>query len=138
MGCLRSCCVVCRLYCLITVLLSTSFHVSIVLYIYLPCVVNLGKDSDSSAAIYGQLAGAYYGVEGIPEHWRKKCFLSSLILLFVDELYRLSFTITESPPLNVLESSYLRGIERYAGEGIYLSFPINFTQLKQIIDNAGV
>ena len=29
MGCLRCCCVVCRLYCLITILLSTSFHVYI-------------------------------------------------------------------------------------------------------------
>ena len=79
--------------------------------------VNLGNDSDTSAAIYGQLAGAYYGIEGIPEEWRKKCFVSSLILLFADELYRLSFTVAEAPPLNVPESTYLRGVERYAGEG---------------------
>ena len=89
-----------------------------IMFYYLYCVVNLGKDSDSSAALYGQLAGAFYGVDDIPEHWRMKCFLSSLILLFADELYRLSFTINEAPPLDVLESSYLRGIERYAGEGI--------------------
>ena len=29
-------------------------------------VVNLGGDADTTGAIYGQLAGAYYGVEGIP------------------------------------------------------------------------
>jgi ADP-ribosylglycohydrolase len=31
--------------------------------------VNLGDDSDTVGAVYGQLAGAYYGVEGIPEKW---------------------------------------------------------------------
>jgi ADP-ribosylglycohydrolase len=34
--------------------------------------VNLGDDADTTAAIYGQLAGAYYGASGIPEAWRKK------------------------------------------------------------------
>lgn len=32
--------------------------------------VNLGGDADTTGAIYGQLAGAYYGVEAIPEEWR--------------------------------------------------------------------
>lgn len=31
--------------------------------------VNLGEDSISTGSIYGQLAGAYYGVQGIPEKW---------------------------------------------------------------------
>jgi ADP-ribosylglycohydrolase len=31
--------------------------------------VNLGEDADTTAAIYGQLAGAYYGAEGIPAAW---------------------------------------------------------------------
>jgi ADP-ribosyl-[dinitrogen reductase] hydrolase len=30
---------------------------------------NLGDDADTTAAIYGQLAGAFYGVSGIPEEW---------------------------------------------------------------------
>jgi ADP-ribosyl-[dinitrogen reductase] hydrolase len=33
--------------------------------------VNLGDDSDTVGAVYGQLAGAYYGVEGIKEEWIK-------------------------------------------------------------------
>ena len=33
-------------------------------------LVNRGADSDITAAAYGQLAGAYYGVEGIPRLWR--------------------------------------------------------------------
>jgi ADP-ribosyl-[dinitrogen reductase] hydrolase len=34
--------------------------------------VNLGDDADTTGAIYGQLAGAYYGEAGIPETWRAK------------------------------------------------------------------
>lgn len=30
---------------------------------------NLGDDADTTAAITGQLAGAHYGVQGIPAHW---------------------------------------------------------------------
>ncbi len=32
--------------------------------------VNLGGDTDTTAAIVGGLAGLYYGAEGIPTHWR--------------------------------------------------------------------
>jgi ADP-ribosyl-[dinitrogen reductase] hydrolase len=31
--------------------------------------VNLGNDADTTGAIYGQIAGAYYGASGIPEKW---------------------------------------------------------------------
>ena len=31
--------------------------------------VNLGGDSDTIGAVYGQLAGAYYGLSGIPQDW---------------------------------------------------------------------
>jgi ADP-ribosylglycohydrolase len=34
--------------------------------------VNLGEDADTTAAVYGQLAGAYYGAHAIPENWRSK------------------------------------------------------------------
>lgn len=34
--------------------------------------VNLGADADTSGAVYGQLAGAYYGVDAIPQAWRDK------------------------------------------------------------------
>lgn len=33
--------------------------------------VNLGNDSDTTAAVTGGLAGLYYGHEAIPAHWRK-------------------------------------------------------------------
>jgi ADP-ribosylglycohydrolase len=34
--------------------------------------VNLGDDADTTGAIYGQLAGAFYGEEGIPAAWRAR------------------------------------------------------------------
>jgi len=33
---------------------------------------NLGADADTTAAIYGQLAGCFYGEGGIPRRWRNK------------------------------------------------------------------
>ena len=31
--------------------------------------VNLGEDADTTGAVYGQIAGAYYGADGIPARW---------------------------------------------------------------------
>ena len=33
---------------------------------------NLGDDADTTAAICGQMAGAYYGANGIPKEWKNK------------------------------------------------------------------
>lgn len=48
--------------------------------------VNLGDDADTTAAIYGQLAGAFYGLEGIPVSWSEKIALYQQILTFADQL----------------------------------------------------
>jgi ADP-ribosylglycohydrolase len=48
--------------------------------------VNLGDDADTTGAIYGQLAGAYYGVNGIPEVWREKIAMRERILHLADGL----------------------------------------------------
>ena len=37
--------------------------------------VNLGDDADTTGAVYGQLAGAYYGEAGIPAEWRSRLAL---------------------------------------------------------------
>ena len=34
--------------------------------------VSLGNDTDTTAAVYGQLAGAFYGIHGIPSRWREQ------------------------------------------------------------------
>ncbi|CAF1289919.1 unnamed protein product [Rotaria sordida] len=41
--------------------------------------VNLGGDTDTVAATYGQLAGAYYGYRNIPEAWKRKLYANKLI-----------------------------------------------------------
>jgi ADP-ribosylglycohydrolase len=48
--------------------------------------VNLGDDADTTGAIYGQLAGAYYGEEGIPKEWRGKLIKKDLIVDFATKL----------------------------------------------------
>jgi ADP-ribosylglycohydrolase len=41
--------------------------------------VNLGDDADTTGAIYGQLAGAYYGVNAIPQEWIDRVALREYI-----------------------------------------------------------
>jgi ADP-ribosyl-[dinitrogen reductase] hydrolase len=41
--------------------------------------VNLGDDADTTAAVCGQIAGAYYGEAGIPARWLKKLAMGSEI-----------------------------------------------------------
>jgi ADP-ribosyl-[dinitrogen reductase] hydrolase len=49
--------------------------------------VNLGDDADTTAAVYGQIAGSYYGEDGIPEDWRKKLAKLEMIESLADGLY---------------------------------------------------
>ena len=51
---------------------------------------NLGDDADTTAAIYGQLAGAYYGVQNIPQSWRDKLSQHQLIEDYALSLLELS------------------------------------------------
>lgn len=52
--------------------------------------VNLGYDADTTAAVYGQLAGAFYGEDGIPESWRSQLAHRELIESFADQIFELS------------------------------------------------
>ena len=51
---------------------------------------NLGDDADTTAAIYGQLAGVFYGGEAIPSSWRAKLADHELILTLADQLLQLA------------------------------------------------
>ena len=42
--------------------------------------VNLGDDTDTTAAIYGQLAGAYYQLDQLPEEWLQHIYAKEFIL----------------------------------------------------------
>ena len=41
---------------------------------------NLGQDADTTAAVCGQIAGAYYGIDAIPSAWRDKLTLGQDIV----------------------------------------------------------
>jgi len=66
---------------------STNYHDGALL------AVNLGYDADTTGAVYGQLAGAYYGKLSIPAAWVQKLAFSELIQTMADRLYTLSSTI---------------------------------------------
>lgn len=51
---------------------------------------NLGDDADTTAAIVGQLAGAYYGVAAIPPSWRAQLTLRAEIEAMAASLYALA------------------------------------------------
>jgi ADP-ribosylglycohydrolase len=52
--------------------------------------VNLGDDADTTGAVYGQLAGAYYGAQAVPAAWRSRVAHRDLIESFADRLLTLS------------------------------------------------
>lgn len=47
---------------------------------------NLGHDADTTAAVFGQIAGAYYGYEAIPKKWADKIFQHELIESYAEKL----------------------------------------------------
>jgi ADP-ribosyl-[dinitrogen reductase] hydrolase len=49
---------------------------------------NLGDDADTTAAICGQVAGAYYGQAGIPKDWLDKLVMRNEISQLAENLYR--------------------------------------------------
>jgi ADP-ribosyl-[dinitrogen reductase] hydrolase len=50
------------------------------------CAANLGEDADTTAAVCGQLAGAFYGEKAIPEPWRGRLARSAEITRLADQL----------------------------------------------------
>ncbi|NNJ13561.1 ADP-ribosylglycohydrolase family protein [Chloroflexales bacterium ZM16-3] len=48
--------------------------------------VNLGQDADTTGAIYGQIAGAHYGMQSIPDTWRDTVLWSEQIIALADDL----------------------------------------------------
>lgn len=52
---------------------------------------NLGDDADTTAAICGQIAGAHYGLTGIPESWCE-------VLTLREEILQLADRLADGPP----------------------------------------
>lgn len=52
--------------------------------------VNLGDDADTTGAVYGQIAGSFYGFQNIPAEWSEGLFASELITDTAIKLLQLS------------------------------------------------
>jgi len=48
---------------------------------------DLAEDADTTGAIYGQIAGAYYGESGIPSSWVECLCMREVIRDLADRLY---------------------------------------------------
>ena len=62
-------------------------------------VIRLGGDTDTNAACYGQLAGAYYGYGAIPKEWRDEVYLA-------DELVEIADKLLEMPKCPILRTRF--------------------------------
>jgi protein-tyrosine phosphatase len=51
---------------------------------------NLADDADTTAAVYGQLAGAFYGEEEIPKEWLAKLAMRDRIEAYASRIFELS------------------------------------------------
>ena len=49
--------------------------------------VNLGDDADTTGAIFGQLAGAFYGEEALPHEWRNVLAQKGVLRRYAERLY---------------------------------------------------
>ncbi len=54
---------------------------------------NLGDDADTTAAVCGQIAGAYYGSAGIPTAWKEQLAMREMIQELADRLYQQSHSM---------------------------------------------
>jgi ADP-ribosyl-[dinitrogen reductase] hydrolase len=59
---------------------SNSFRDAVLL------AVNLGDDADTTGAVCGQIAGAFYGEDGIPPEWLERLTMVSKIRCIADRL----------------------------------------------------
>ncbi len=78
--------------------MQTVFHYFFKTRDFEECIVetvNQGGDADTTGAIAGMLAGAYYGPGSLPKRWIKKMARSLL-----NEISRLSARMVELSPLN--------------------------------------
>jgi len=62
--------------------------------------VNLGNDADTTGAIYGQLAGAFYRAEQIPAEWKAKLAMHDFIVEKADQLFTMSTVALKSTELS--------------------------------------
>jgi ADP-ribosyl-[dinitrogen reductase] hydrolase len=87
----------------------------------LEMVVSAGGDADSIAAVYGQIAGAYYGIggeKGIPAHWLDKVANAEKLAISAEQLHKLSGLEKEEPSVSPLENLLRKKLEVIASHRV--------------------
>ena len=77
--------------------------------------VNLGDDADTTGAVYGQIAGAFYGESGIPAEWREQLALWETLDALAENLARWQ-TAAEAAQLPDLHAYWVEPGVLIAGE----------------------
>ena len=77
--------------------------------------VNLGDDADTTGAVYGQIAGAFYGESGIPAEWREQLALWETLDALAEDLARWQ-TAAEAARLPDLHAYWVEPGVLIAGE----------------------
>lgn len=49
--------------------------------------VNLGDDADTTGAVFGQIAGAYWGMTGIPDEWLERLWVAEEIIEIAEQIF---------------------------------------------------
>lgn len=62
-------------------------------------VIRLGGDTDTNGAIYGQLAGAYYGITAIPKEWLDATYLK-------DDIQEIAKRLFETKPCKIIATRF--------------------------------
>ena len=78
--------------------------------------VNLGGDTDSTAAVAGGMAGLIYGVDAIPKLWLDKLKNRSLIEQIADKLHRSIFPESETSAITSFAGEYAHLAMKAAAE----------------------
>jgi hypothetical protein len=78
--------------------------------------VNLGDDADTTAAVYGQIAGAFYGESGIPAEWREKLALWETLHALAENVARWQPATAEAATLPDLHAYWVEPGVLIAGE----------------------
>ncbi len=78
---------------------------------------NLGDDADTTAAVYGQIAGACYGVEAIPASWREQLTMGDEITSIADDIF---YQASQIPGFS-LDASDIREVGTVTDESLEIA-----------------
>lgn len=85
--------------------------------------VNLGGDADTIGAIYGQLAGAFYGYGAIPLEWRKQLYLE-------EDIASLSNKLASMESCEIRRTRFEEDSEQYATKYELTSVNMDITKIE--------